>query len=1102
MGQSWTAKVRRVGILCAVNLSLYLNCFAGVDQGEKKVTLNVVEESCVKVFKQIEKQTKMSFFYSTSDIRLPGKVSINVVDAALDEVMGRILEGTNLEWIYTDNVITIRKKKGLAGGGNGTGLVADSNINMITVTGKVTQADGTGIPGATVRVKRTGDGVTTDGEGNFSLPKTRRNDLLTISFIGYETREIPVNGNSILVKLNVVVSDLDETVIKGYYNTTKRLNTGNVGTVKAEEIKNQPVSDPIAALIGRVPGLQITQLSGSPGRAFNVQIRGRNSIGSGSSPLFIVDGVPFFNNTTKSLSTSTTSIDNPNVASAAGLQTSPFNSIDPNDIESVEILKDADATAIYGSRGANGVVLITTKKGSPGKTRVIANIYHGIGRVTKKIPLLTTEEYLMIRREGYKNDNVSSYPANAYDINGTWDTTRYTDWQKMFIGGTSHITDAKTTISGGNESTQFLLGLGYHREGVIFPGDYGSRRGSANYNITHASQNKKFTLNFSGMYSFTQNELPLRDFTALAFLPPNSPKLYNNDGTLNWENGTWTNPMNASYQKNTSKIKYLNSNLGLSYYLLPGLQLSANLGYSTTGVNQLEITSSKFFNPAMPSDQSNSVFGTNDITIWNIEPQLQYKTHWRKIDVDVLFGTSFMQQLQQGKAFKGTGYTSDDLLNNLQSASAISALQDNYNKYKYNAVFGRLNFSFDSKYIINLTARRDGSSRFGPGRQFANFGALGVAWIFTENNFFREHLALLSFGKLRGSYGTTGNDQIGDYQFLETYQPYFSDFSYLGLVGLQPTRLLNKDYAWEINKKLEGAIELGLINNRILLDVSYYRNRSSNQLLEQAIASQVGFPTVVANLPAVVQNSGWEIQVTSTNIRKNKFSWESSFNISIPKNKLIEFPDLEKSAYAFTYVVGQPLTIVKKLKYNNIDPQTGLYTFADLNKDGQVNFDDYQTVIFTGQQYFGGLRNDLQFHDFHFSFFFQFVRQKHIPNYATLFNRPGTMGNQPTYILNRWTGSEDAAEVQKISNSFEAVTAFNNYRQSDPAYSDGSFIRLKNISLSYTLNFKRNFAINSARIYANAQNLLTFTSYKGLDPESKSFLPPLKIISAGIQIDL
>lgn len=1052
-----------------------------------------------KIFTVVEEQTGYLFIYNPALLDKAKPVSVAAENMPLQEFLSDVLANQSLEFAFNDRTVIIKRKENVA--------PVIIKTTLLPISGTVKAVDGKPLANVSVTVKGTDKGTTTDADGKFNID-VKQGDVLVISSVGFGSKEVKINSanSSLIIALDISSSPLDEVQIIAYGETSKRFNTGNVSSVKSEDISKQPVGDPVAALAARVPGLQVTQLSGAPGRAFNIQIRGRNSIANGGSPLFIVDGVPFFNNTTRSFSSSSTTIDVNGVDLGSGMNTSPFSAINPNDIESIEVLKDADATAIYGSRGANGVILITTKKGHAGETKVTANVYHAVGKITRQIPLLNTQQYLALRHEAFKNDNVTDYPFNAYDINGTWDTTRYTDWQDVFFGRTSHTTDAQASVSGGNANTQFLLGVAYRNESTVFPGDFGSRRGSANYNMNHTSQNGRFRFNFSGLYSYAQHELPLNSALDLMLLPPDAPRIYNDDGTLNWENGTWNNPMNLIYQRNTTKIKYSNSGLNLSYDLFQGLQLKANVGYSSTTLTQMAKTPGKFFNPFFPAtaDQAYTIFGTNDISVWNAEPQLEYKTSFGKLDMDLLAGSTFMQQLQDGKAFKGTGYSSDELMNNLQAASVVAALPPTYTKYKYNAIFTRLNFNFDRRYIISLTGRRDGSSRFGPGRQFASFGAVGAAWIFTANEYLRQRLPFLSFGKIRASYGTTGNDQIGDYQFLDTYQPYLSEFPYLGQVGLQPTRLLNQDYAWEVNKKLEGAIELGLLKDRLLIDFSYYRNRSSNQLVEQAISSQVGFATLVENLPAVVQNSGWEMQLNSINIRNKNFNWTSSFNISIPKNKLIAYPDLTASPNAFSYVVGEPLTIAKKLKYDKLDETTGLYTFIDTDKDANIGILDYQTIVFMGQQYFGGLGNNLTYKNFDLSLLFQYVRQRHAPNYTTFFNRPGSMdlGNQPTYVLNRWKKPGDNTQVQMVGNNFPATLAYIYFRQSDAAYTNGSYIRLKNISLSYTINFKQRFALRSLKMYVNAQNLLTITSYKGLDPETKGFLPPLKVISAGLQIDL
>jgi len=812
MGQSWTYKVRRMGILCAVNLSLYLNCFAGVDQGEKKVTLNVVEESCVKVFKQIEKQTKMSFFYSTSDIRLPVKVSIKVVDAALDEVMGRILEGTGLEWIYTDNVITIRKKKGLSGGGNGMGTAVDSNINMITVTGKVVQADGSPIPGATVRVKRTGDGVTTDGEGEFTLAKTKKNDLLIISSIGYETREIPTSGNSVLIKLNLAINNLDETVVIAYGTTTQRYNTGNISSIKAQDIEKQPVSNPLLALQGRVPGLYITQANGLPGGGVTVRIQGQNSIGRGNDPLYVIDGVPYTSQLLPSLgailgrSGNTFGSENGN----------PLSYINPADIESIEVLKDADATAIYGSRAANGAILITTKKGKPGEMKATISAQTGWGFITRKLKLLDTKQYLEMRQEAFKNDGLTPGEFD-FDINGTWDTTRYTDWQKTLIGNNAKYNDIQTNILGGNTLTQYLLGIGYHRETTVFPGENFDQKWSLHFNVNSTSSNQRFKAQLSGNYINDDSRLPNNDLTSAAITtPPNAPELYHEDGSLNWArdsagNYTWINPvsyLNNRYKRVTNNLV---GNAILSFQLFQSLEIRSSFGFTNQQFRETVTVPLSSTRPDYrPSTLRVGNYGTSSSTSWIIEPQAIFHKAIGKSDLQLLIGTTIQKNINDGQSVVGVGYNSDLVLEDIRSASNIYPISTLASTYKYRAMFGRINYKLSDKYILNISTRRDGSSRFGSENLYHSFASVGTGWIFSNETFFEKKVPFVSFGKLRISYGTTGSDQIGDYQHLDLYfPPPGVGIAYQGATGLLPDKLTNPYLQWEETKKLQFGLDLG-----------------------------------------------------------------------------------------------------------------------------------------------------------------------------------------------------------------------------------------------------------------------------------------------------
>jgi len=1107
MGQSWTNRVHRMMLLCVVNLSLYLNCFAGVDQGEKKVTLNVVEESCVKVFKQIEKQTKMSFFYSTSDIRLPGKVSIRVVDAALDEVMGRILDGTGLEWIYTDNVITIRKKKEVAGEGNGTGIVADSNINMITVRGKVTAADGNPIPGATVLVKRSREGATTDENGNFSLPNTRPNDILTISSIGYQPREVPVKGKSIMIQLNIDVNKLDETVVKGYYNTTKRLNTGNVSTIKSDVISEQPVGDPIAALIGRVPGLIITQQSGVPGSSFTIMLRGQNSLASGNSPLFIIDGVVFSSNTLTGQTWG---------GGALGFSgMSPFNNLNPSEIESIEILKDADATAIYGSRGANGVVLITTKKGKLGKTNLDINVYTGTSKVAHFMDLLNTPQYLSMRREAYKNDGAMPNPDDrSYDLNGAWDTTRNIDWQKIIIGGTAKTTNAQITLTGGNENTQFLISGGYHRETTVFPGSFSDRRGSARANLNHTSENNKAIVNLSVGYSNDNSNLPSADYTNQIALPPTAPDIFDKTGNLNWafynRRPTWQNPFASLLQKANANTNNLLTNFGASYEILHGLKIKATAGYNNISMDQSITYPLTSFSPLLwqISAFRRHLSTTTSLRSWIIEPQIQYTKEIGNGTLDLLFGSTFQENARKTLSIYASDFSSDELLDNIKSASYVEISDNNYAKYRYSAYFGRINYTWKNKYMINITGRRDGSSRFGSDKQYGNFGALGAGWIFTEEPFIKRAVPFISYGKLRTSYGTTGNDQISDYQYLSTYSSLST--SYQGVNGLYPTNLTNPDYGWELVKKYEAAIEFGLIEDRLFASFSYYNNTTGNQLIGFTLPAITGFTKIQANLPATIKNTGIELEINSTNIKNKIFTWTSNFTLTVPRNKLEKYPNFEASPFTTTYILGSPLTYKPAYRYSGINSETGIFSFDTKTPNTDpVTPQDLVSVQKIRQNYFGGIANSFSYKGFKLNIFIQFVKQTGI-NHLSLFGLPGifsSLPNEPVEVLNRWQKQGDVSSVQKYSQQFgNEFSAWSNaMTYSDLNVSDASFIRLKNVSLSYALDNRilKLVHLQKANIYILGQNILTLTKYKGLDPETQTLvLPPLRTLTFGLNISL
>lgn len=518
--------------------------------------------------------------------------------------------------------------------------------------------------------------------------------------------------------------------------------------------------------------------------------------------------------------------------------------------------------------------------------------------------------------------------------------------------------------------------------------------------------------------------------------------------------------------------------------------LKSSLGYTHYNSRELRKQPRRSYNPSDAiSHRSSHLNSIRDS--WIIEPQLNYNYTFKKLNLNAIIGATFQENNDLLERFQGDGYASEALIGNIGAAENITnALREN-TAYRYAAIFSRIGINRDSKYYLNFTGRRDGSSRFGPNNRFANFGALGTAWIFSEEKFIEKALPFLSFGKLRGSYGTTGNDQIGNYGYLDAYE------ATRGPGGLYPTSLANPDYSWEVNKKLEGGLELGIIKNRIRLGVSYYRNRSSNQLVGYPLPYITGFTSVQANLPATVENRGWELEFTSLNIDTESFRWQTSLNLTLPENELLSYPDIEQSSYANTYRVGSPLNISLLYEYTGLDPETGFYTIRDVNNDEAYDYQDRIIVRDQNREFYGGVNNSLSFKNFSLQFLWEFVKQDgRLTSFAA-----GTASNSTKLILSELEGE---SLYQQISQSIASQTAYNQVLKTTFPIRDASYVRLKTLSFAYQFskNLIENTGIKNAQLFFHGQNLFTITSYDGMDPERPgSGLGNLRTITGGLEIN-
>lgn len=1077
----------------------------------QRVTLNKANASLFSVLKDIRKQTGYGFYYDPATIPQSQKVSIAVSNATIEETLSDVLKGLDLVYKIDGKIVTIKAKEKPSFLERVVATLAEINVS-----GRVVDADGRGLPGASVSVKgKGGKAVSTGTNGSFYLKGVEEDAVLVVSFIGYVTKEIKAAKELGDVVLELSTSKLDEVQVIAYGTTTQRLSTGNVTTIKADVIEKQPVNNPLLALQGRVPGLFIEQATGFAGTGVKVRIQGQNSIKNGNDPLYVIDGIPF---ASQLLPGGNNILGNSGINDAKTYG-SPLSFINPADIESIDVLKDADATAIYGSRAANGAILITTKTGKIGEIRAIANLQGGFGKVPRRLDLMNAQQYLEMRKETLKNDDILTPTAGPFgdnDLNGNWDNTRNTDWQKELIGGTSHYRDLQTSISGGSINTTFLAGAGYHKEGNVFIGDFDDIKASAHFSLTSASNNQKFRFQISGSYLEDNNTLPNIDLTFFATtLAPVAPNLFNEDKNLNWQPNSGfstflANPMAYLFSKSKTKTDNLIGSALLSYEFFNGFDIKSSFGYNklhSSSINYLtsEAGAPEYRQYFVPT----TTFGNNLIDSWSIEPQMSYRRSLMNGKLEVLLGSTIQQQKTDGSIIEASGFSTEQVMEDLKSATRLSATSSVNSIYKYNALFGRINYNLEDKYIINLSARRDGSSRFGSENQFHNFGAIGVAWVFSEERILKNNLDFMSFGKLRASYGTTGSDQIDDYRFLSLYNVISGlTAPYQGVNGYRPYNLTNPYLQWEETRKMQVGLDFGFLKDRILLNINYSRNRSSNQLMQLSLPYMTGFYMIAANLPATVQNSGWEFTLATTNLNSSSFKWATSINLTLPKNKLIEFKDFENFGLKDFYMLGNSLNIQKVYHFSGVNSDNGLFQFQDHNGNptsAPINADKY-VVVNTDPKYYGGFQNSFQYKGFQLDLLFQFTKQISM-NYlfgnlqAGQFNNG--LGNQPIWQLDRWKNPGDIAKVQKYTDT---STPFIYAQNSDAAWSDASYIRLKNLSLSWQLpsSWKTRTLLQNCKLYLQGQNLLTITNYKGLDPESKSSLslPPLRVITMGIQIGL
>ncbi|WP_461533397.1 SusC/RagA family TonB-linked outer membrane protein [Sinomicrobium sp.] len=945
--------------------------------------------------------------------------------------------------------------------------LASANAQLWSISGTVKDIYGHPLSAANVSEKGTKNGTQTDVDGMFSLEVSADNAVLKVSFIGFVTREIPVSGQQeITIVLEQDITGLEEVVVIGYGNVKKSDLTGAVSQVSAEEVSAFPTSSVMQSLQGRAPGVQVSQSTGAPGAAVSVRIRGSNSIQGNNDPLYVVDGFPY--------SAAPTHINNA-------------------DIESIEVLKDASATAIYGSRGANGVVMITTKKGREGATRVEFESSYSTQWQTSKLDLLSGREYGVLMNLQAENDNQAPYFSES-EINNFG---KGFDWQD-FVFGEGVVKSYSLSVSGGNEKTKFSLGGSvFDNEGIVEGSDY--KRYSGRVNLSHEISDKvRVEWNNSLSYLETYRKDSRGGSrgnsligAAIAAAPISTP--YNEDGSYRVLADEYpfiapdiVNPINfIREQSNKIKANVVLSNLAFVFNPIPELTLRIAGGIENRDDRTDSYTTRDFHNSNgsanVTTNQERSLLSENTLTY--------EKTFNDKHRLSALAGFTYQNFTHEYVAGSGVGFISDAFESyQLQISETPGIPSSGYAESTLLSYLGRINYAFKDRYLLTFSMRRDGSSRYSEGEKWGNFPSAALAWRAVEEPFIKRW-NLFSDLKIRGSWGLVGSQAISPYTTLNVLlsgKTVLDDQLYNTLA---PGTRLPGNLKWETTEQWDVGLDMGFLNNRISLSLDYYVKNTRDLLNTVPLPSSMGYLSTIQNV-GEVQNRGFEIGAFGA-VFTGDFKWDLSANLSSNKNKVVQLYGGEDilTSYVSVLVVQDNISILSEGKpmgqfwgyrEDGYDDQ-GQIKLMDLNGDGTISADDKTYIGDPNPDFIYGINSYMSYKNFSLSFFIQGSQGNDIFNVSAI---PVTMdygqglNTLRDVYLDSWSLDNPNAKYPLISRNTSAYA-------SDRWVEDGSYIRLKNIELAYSIPLENSF-IEKSQIYISGQNLITITDYSWWDPEVNS----------------
>ncbi len=964
------------------------------------------------------------------------------------------------------------------------------------VSGKITDAkDGAPVVGATIRAKGSNAAAVSGADGSFTLKVPSSAKTLIVSYVGYTDQEVAIDKAS-SIQLNQADKSLSEVVVVGYGTKIKRDVTGSVAKVGQKELANAPVTSFESAIQGRAAGVLVEQQNGKVGQGIKVRIRGSASVTAGNEPLYVVDGIP---------------LQNTNLSSN-GAQTNTLTDINTNDIESIEILKDASAAAIYGSRASNGVVLITTKKGKAGKSKIEVGAFYGTQKPTGKRDFLNAKEYVDYFRMAAANasrlDPSFDYVAftesrlQRYSAGNTdYQTAKVnTDWQDQAFQH-APISQYDLNFSGGNEKTTFYMGGQYlDQTGIIVHN--GFKRYSGRLNLEHKvrdwlslGMNMSFSRSINNRVSNDNAfSTPLQIVALSPITPLIDPRTGLTSGALDLNTGkpntnfpVYYNPLlnveNAFY--NTTVNRTL-GNLFANVNLYKGLTFRSEFGLDQLNQNEESYAGRLTArNLGVPSGQG--FYSSDEILNLNINNFFQYNTNFAKVhDLDVVAGTSYQDWRIASSNLTGEQFPSD-AYKKLASAASPTLISSSASNWKLLSYFLRANYKFNDKYLVSLSGRYDGSSRFGSNNRYGFFPAASVGWILSEEKFLKD-VQWLNFLKLKASYGTTGNSEIGDFAARGLYT---GNAGYNGLPGQHPTQLANPDLKWESTASFDVGFEASIIKNRISVEVDYYNRNTRDLLLNVNVPATSGFSTQLRNV-GKLNNKGFEFTINSENFVGKDFRWSTSINFGANKNKVTDLGG-QQIGTLNRAMEGEPLGVFYAREFAGADPANGdaLYYKNTVGSDGKIDHtttNDYNAAkdVRIGNpnpDFIYGVRNTFSYKGVDLDVLLQGVQGNEIFNGGGQYmSASGSNGfdNQTRDQLNSWKKPGDITMVP------EARLFFANGTDNSSRYiSDGSYLRVKAVTLGYNLpkSVLTKLHVDKARFYIRAQNLFTITKYKGWDPE-------------------